>query len=304
MAKKTSRKALQAPSESAESGPASTEKGEPATGLHLRGELSQLATLRGHFQALDEPQAAAFLGAYSEEACRKHALSTKAEDVFRSAMSWARTLAANIGTPGVNAVRVRWFFDCATALGNLLAGKATAKNPSDEASYDDVVSKNEKLFERTKRRLKNAAGSSAPHQKSLSEASLLSGQDSRAGVFRKLARLIKTWEKKGEVALAVNDVTTETAKALESAASEIEAATARRPAAQQADRDPPAVNEAEGRLLYAMRPLWSDLADAREDGLTNTLLTTSRSLLRGLGLRARKRKGEDDAIEDDDGTDA
>ena len=80
--------------------------------------------------------------------------------------------------------------------------------------------------------------------------------------------------------------------ALTAAAKALEDAIAKRPAAGQVDRDGPAVNEAEGRLLYVMRPLWDDLAEAREDGLTSLQLTVTPSLLRGLDLRARKGSGK------------
>ncbi|MDB4930685.1 MAG: hypothetical protein JWM10_3169 [Myxococcaceae bacterium] len=38
-----------------------------------------------------------------------------------------------------------------------------------------------------------------------------------------------------------------------------------------------------------MRPLWDDLAEAREDGATALLLTVSPTLLRGLDIRSDRK---------------
>ena len=297
MAKKTSRKARTQTTKAALVAPETLEREE---GINFRGELQQLANIRQHFAPLEAQDSSAFLNAFSPEACRKRAAATKAEDVFRSAMSWARQIGESAKEPWLSAGRARWFLDCATVLGNVLAGKSTNKNPSDEASYDDVVSQTEKLLERTKRRLGNAVGSNVAHRAALKQASVSEGQDGRAAVFRKLANLIRGWLGKKEVALSVNDLNADTVKALEAAATDLEAATARRPAAQQGDRDSPAVNEAEGRLLFAMRPLWGDVRDAREDGHTALVLTTSPAILRGLLLRKGKRKGAAEDLVDDD----
>jgi len=296
MAKKTSRKAR---TQTTKAPVATADAVEREEGINFRGELQQLANIRKAFAPLDAKDSAAFLNAYSAEACRKRAAATKAEDVFRAAMSWTRQLGENAKAPWLSAARARWFLDCATVLGNLLAGKSTNKNPSDEASYDDVVNGTEKLLERTKRRLGNAVGSNVAHRAALKQAALSEGQEGRAVQFRKLAKLIGGWLGKGEVALSVNDINADTVTALEAAAAELEAATARRPAAQQGDRDSPAVNEAEGRLLFAMRPLWNDVGDARDDGHTALVLTTSPAILRGLLLRKNKRKGGEELVDDE-----
>jgi hypothetical protein len=269
----------------------------------LRGELTQLANIRAVFPALSEEASNAFFAQYSPESCRKRAESTKARDVFRGAMSWARTFGENAGKPGVDARRVRWFLDCASALGAALSGQATVKNPSLEARYADVVAKTTKLLDRTKRRARQAVGSSELHLGSLREATASEGEGGHAQVFRNLAALFKTWLEKGEVNLVHNDIDETTVQKLESAAADLEAATARRPAAQQSERDSPATNELEGRLLFAMRPLWDDLAEAREDGQTALLLTVSPAILRGLGLRRKKSKAaQNEADEEDDGS--
>lgn len=306
MTKKTSRKArTKTPAASAATTRPPVAE-EANLGLGLRGELIQLAEIRGAFAPLTAAQSAAYLKAFTDDACRERAKGTKAEDVFRGAMSWARKVAEYNGKPGVNPLRTRWFLDCATSLGNILSGKFVAKNPSEEASYDDVVTKTAKLAKRTARHLRNAAGDNAPYVEAVKEATRSEGQGAHAVVFRKMAALIKSWRVKEEALLAGNDIDADTVTQLEAAAGELEAATARRPVAQQGDKDTPEVNQAEGRVLFAMRPLWNDAADAREDGKTGMVFTTSPALLRGLALRKGKRKGTGDGeeiIEDDDDSD-
>ena len=107
----------------------------------------------------------------------------------------------------------------------------------------------------------------------------------------KLAALIEKWLGGTKAPpLAANDITAQTVTALKEAIKNLEDAIAAKPAAAQPDRDSPAVNTAEGRLLFAMRPVWDDLAEAREDGHTALQLTVSPALLRGLDLNKRKKK--------------
>lgn len=276
---------------------AKAQKGEDGTGLLLegepigyRGELLQLASLSAAFEPLPAAASAAFLAQHPADACRKNAESTKASDIFRAAMSWARILAEKSGSPGLHPARVRWFFDCTTALGSALAGETTLPNPSDEATYADVVARTSKLLTRTTRKLGEAAGSRAPYKEALRAARASQGHDKHALVFRSLAALTKKWLDDRTLNLAPNDITPSTVKSLNDAAKELEATIANRRAARQAQHDSPAVNELEGRLLFAMRPLWHDLREAREDGTTNLVLTVSPSLLRGLGIRRTKEK--------------
>lgn len=267
-------------------------EGEP---LGYRGELTQLAQLRGSFAALAPAESSLFLAQHSAEACRKNAESTKAADIFRAAMSWSRVFGENKGSPGLHPKRVRWFLDCTTALGNALAGGTTVENPSDEATYSDVLARTNKVLARSARKLAEAAGSSQPHKNALATARALPGPDQHAVVLRQVAALADAWLKEKKLNLALNDVEPGMVKSLVEGAKALEAATASRKAARQSQHDSPAVNELEGRLLFAMRPVWNDLREAREDGETSLVPPTSPALARGIGIRRRtkKTKGEE-----------
>jgi hypothetical protein len=258
--------------------------------LGYRGELMQLSELIGTFPRLSGAESAMFLSQHSAEACRELATETKAADTFRGAMSWVRSFAEKGPSPGLDPKRVRWFLDCATALGSALAGETVVANPSDQASYSDVVARTNKVLSRSLRRLKDAAGSSAPHLEAIATAKALPGPDQHSVVLRKVASLAAKWLKENTLNLALNDVDAATVKRLQDAAKELDAVTAKRPAPRALGNDSPVVNELEGRLLFSMRPVWDDLREAREDGLTNLVPQTSSSLGRGLGLRRPKKK--------------
>ncbi|MBK6532095.1 MAG: hypothetical protein IPF99_21585 [Deltaproteobacteria bacterium] len=55
----------------------------------VRGELRQLAEIRGRFPALDADTAAALHAHHDDDACRAKGTVTRAADTFRGAMSWA-----------------------------------------------------------------------------------------------------------------------------------------------------------------------------------------------------------------------
>lgn len=259
---------------------------------HVRGELRQLAEIRSHFPQLPDALAASMLAHHDADACREKGKSTRAVDIFRGAMSWARIFGAHASDPAVSPVRVRWFLDCLTTLGSQLSGKTAAANPSDESSYDDVAQKADKLLARTKRRAKDAAGTNTAWRAALDKALEPDGvQDPRISTLRQLAKLLRAWlTASASPPLAAYDLDEGTATSLEATAKALDAATARRPAPQQVHRDSPAINESEGRLLYVMRPLWDDLAEAREDGRSSLQLTVSPALLRGLDVNSRKPK--------------
>jgi len=261
-------------------------EGEP---LGYRGELTQLAQLSGHFEPLAPADSALFLSQHSAEACRELANATKAADIFRGAMSWARVFVEKKGSPGLHPRRVRWFLDCTTALGSALAGETTVANPSDEASHSEVLARATKVLARSVRRLSEAAGSSLAHKSALAAARAIPGPDQHAMALRKVAALADAWLKEKKLNLANNDIGPEMVKSLVEGAKALEANTASRKAARQAQHDSPAVNELEGRLLLAMRPVWNDLREAREDGTTSLAPPTSPSLARGLGLRRTKK---------------
>ena len=299
MAKKTSRNA-RTKSPSTPSAPSRQSAAlEPHLGLAHRGELAQLAEVRALYKPLSEEHAAAFLGLFSVDSCRERALATKADDVFRTAMGWVRAAKELVDKAGVNHLRIRWFLDCATALGYVLSTKHTTANPSADAAYRDVVKKTDQLYERTKRSLGFAAGDNAVQRAAVKTATASEGPDGRALVLRRMAELIKNWLPTGAVVLETQSIGTDTVAALEAAATEVEAATAKKPAAKQAGHDSPEANEAEGRLLTAMRPIWHDIAYAREDGSTRALLTVSPAILRGLSLRKGKNKDDDPEDEEE-----
>ena len=305
MAKKTSPKAEAPQPKKSQKAPAKPIEETPA-GVAYRGELAQLAVIRAEYPPLTEAQSTALFEAHDAVACMKRADATRASDVFRTAMSWARNIAGMAGKEGISRARGRWFLDCLTAVGHLLAGKQTSVNPSGEASYDDVVKSTSKLLKRTKRKLGNAIGSHAQRLQALKDATRSQGDTGHAVVFRLTAKLITDLQPQIGPALEVDGIGAHTAKKLEDAATAIEAATARRPAAKKGDKDGPALNEAEGRLLFAMRALWNDVKDAREDSESEIQLFTSPAILRGLRLRKTRSKagaeepGEDEDIDDEE----
>ncbi len=289
MAKKAPR-AAKSPTKSPASAPGKATHAEDPE--HVRGELRQLAEIRSKFPQLPDALAASMLAHHDADACREKGKSTRAVDIFRGAMSWARIFGAHASDPAVSPVRVRWFLDCLTTLGSQLSGKTAAANPSDESSYDDVAQKADKLLARTKRRAKDAAGTNTTWRAALDKALEPDGvQDPRISTLRQLAKLLGAWlTASASPPLAAYDLNEGTATSLAAAAEALDAATARRPAPQQIHRDSPAINESEGRLLYVMRPLWDDLAEAREDGRSSLQLTVSPALLRGLDVNSRKPK--------------
>ncbi len=258
----------------------------------LPGELRQLAEIRAKFPALSHDVSVDLLAHHDDDACRERGGSTRASDVFRGAMTWARIFGANRDEPGVSPVRVRWFLDCLTTLGALLSGRSAAANPADESGYDDAASKADKLVARTSRRAYDAAGTKSSWRAAIDTAlTPEEGRDERVSKLSRLAALLEKWIKAPKAPpLAAYDITAATVTALRDAATALDDAIANKPAPAQADRDSPAINTAEGRLLLVMRPLWDDLSEAREDGLTSLQLTVSPAILRGLDMRARKAK--------------
>ncbi len=260
--------------------------------VELPGELRQLAEIRAKFPPLSHDVSEHMLAPHDDESCRERGNNTRGADVFRGAMGWARTFGEHSTESGVSAVRVRWFLDCLTTLGALLMGGTPAKNPSDESAYDDAAKAADKLIARTRRRLYDAAGTTKKWRAAV-DAALVPDEklDARVSRLTGLAALIQKWlGAPKSPPLAANDITAQTVTALLAAAKTLEDAIATKPAAAQADRDSPAVNTAEWHLLFAMRPMWDDLAEAREDGLTSLQLTVTPALLRGLDLVQRKKK--------------
>ena len=263
------------------------------TGNDVRGELRQLATLRAMFSPLPEALAAGMFALHDDEACRARGTTTRSAETFKGAMAWARILGANASDAGVSAVRARWFFDCLTALGTLMSGRAVAANPASTSALDDAEQTADALLSRTRRKLENAVGSHPRWTASLRTALTPDeALDARIAVLRQLAAQITEWLAATPPAappLAAFDLDQGTVTALRDAAKALDDAIATRPPPAQVDRDSPAINAAEGRLYFIMRVLWDDLADARKAGKTGLQLTVTPTLLRGLNLSARKR---------------
>lgn len=260
----------------------------------VRGELQQLATIRAHFPQVDAVTAAALLAHHDDESCRAKGANTRAVDTFRVAMSWARTFGEHAKDPALDPVRVRWFLDCLTALGTALTGNIPSANPADEAAFEDAAQAADKLLRRAERRARDAAGTRKGASDSLDAALTPDGlSDARVSRLRQLAALLDAWLAKPADAappLRAYGLGAPTVKSLRDAADTLDGLIARRAAPQQIDRDSPAVNHAEGRLYYVMRPLWDDLAEAREDGTTSLQLTVSPALLRGLNIKTDRKK--------------
>jgi hypothetical protein len=270
----------------------------------VRGEREQLATIRQKLPALTERESSAFLSMHSPETCRQRASSTKARDVFRIAMSWARTIGANPTDKSVHPKRARWFLDCATALGELLAGTGGIRNPSVTSALADAQSRVGALTIQVRAAVIRALGDDSARVAEVRKAFAPPAHDARAQALRNAKLLIGDWLKDEtlEARLALHDVTSETLGELESAAAELEAATATRGAASQADRDTPAENEAEGRLLVAMKWVWLDFKEARKKGLSSLTLQVSPAILRGLAIGKSGEDREDSEEGDTDGT--
>lgn len=256
----------------------------------VRAELVQLATIRGQFAEVPDDMAAGLLAHHDEESCREKGKNTRAADIFRAAMSWARTFGEHASDPALSQVRVRWFLDCATALGNNLSGRAPAPNPPVDA--EDLTTSADRLLKRTERRARDATGTNRSWRAALDRALTPDGvHDDRVSKLAQLAELLNAWLRASSAPpLVAYDLNMATVTALNTAAESLNAALASKPAAKQIDRDSPAINATEGRLLYVMRSLWDDLAEAREDGTTSLLLTVSPALLRGMDVASRRKK--------------
>src|SRR5262249_47572723 len=108
----------------------------PAGGL--AGELRQLTAIRAQFHAIPRDTAASLLAQHVDAPCRPRALDTRAKDTFSGAMAWARVLGENVADRGLRPVLVRWFLDCLTNLGTLLAGHHSATNPTLASALEDA----------------------------------------------------------------------------------------------------------------------------------------------------------------------
>lgn len=264
---------------------------KPSTLENLGPEMRQLAVIRGRFAPLPEPIAAGLLGSWSEGACRARGENTRGVDTFPAGMNWARTLSTHANDPAVNPVHARWFLDCLTALGRLLGGVAETSDPSWEAKRDDAQKRADARIARVVRRARELAGDDTLRTEQLAAAlAPVEGKDPRITKLERLAALLTSWRDALGPVLDAKGLGTEACDALRADAKALGDLTAVKPAPKQiqALRDAPAVNIAEGRLLYAMRAVWDDFAEAREDGTSALQLTVTPALLRGLDMYVRK----------------
>lgn len=253
--------------------------------------MRQLAVIREGYPALSEAVAAVFLAAWSEDSCRAHGAQTRGVDVFRAAMNWARTLESKRGDAAIDPVHARWFLDCATLLGRTLSGDAPSRDPRWVSSMDDAQKSAATRVARVSRRLGELAGDDAARRASLDHAlAPVDGKDLAVSRLEGLASLCEAWRGELGAALDAKGLGADACADLRARAKAITDLAAKRPAPTQlqAARDTPATNAAEGRLLRAMRPLWDDFAEAREDGRSALLLTVTPALLRGMGLNPRR----------------
>jgi hypothetical protein len=253
--------------------------------------MQQLASIRAQFSPLPKRDADALFARHSEEQCRNRALNTKANDTFRGAMSWARTIGEHQGDPALSAPLARWFLDCLTALGDALEGRVVAANPAHAAQLADAERAAKKLSARAVRVLREAAGSRVEPNALIDDAVADGVGHQDANRAEKLAALCKRWlVDEAAPPIAVFGITTATVTALETAASTLRALVQSTPAAREVDRDGPETNTAEGRLFFAMRPLWDAAAEAREDGRSTLQFMVNPAILRGLNLERRNRR--------------
>jgi hypothetical protein len=262
--------------------------------LNEAAELQQLAAIRAKVPALTSAQADALYALYSDDQCREHGADTKARDTFRGAMSWARIVGERSADAALAPIATRWFLDCATALGDALEGRVIAANPGHASALADAEASVKKKTHRALRRLRTAAGGNDSHKAAIDEAVAFDGVgNEHVRRASKVAALCKAWlSTAGSPPVAAFGVDDSTVSALEAAASSLSALVATTPAARVIDRDSPETNAAEGRLLYAMRTLWDDAAEAREDGASSLLFTVSPAILRGLNLTARNKSAK------------
>lgn len=261
--------------------------------IDVRAELVQLASIRTAFAALPSDAASTFHALHDDDACRAKGTNTRGVDTFRIGMTWARTFGAHAADPGLRPAQVRWFLDCLTGLGSAMSGRAPAANPAHGSARDDAEHAADKLLRRAERRARDAAGSHGDLIAALDAALTPDGViDSRVSRLRQLAALLDGWlgpKSAHTTALGLFDLDASTVASLRAAADRLDALIASAPAPMQLDRDSPAVNVAEGRLFFAMRPLWDGLAEAREDGVSGLLLTVSPTLLRGLNIKPERK---------------
>jgi hypothetical protein len=254
--------------------------------------LVQLAEIRQKFPVLSPVLAGAFFSQHGDDDCRARGAGTRAKEIFAGGLRWARTIGENPGDPALSPRRVRWFLDCLTALGDVLAGIPVVANPSSQGAWDDAKHQAETRFDRAFERVRRAAGSRSAWITTLDAVRATEGAgESVLARIEALAKAIEGWNTPADLAiLDAFDVSAQTVTELRAAAATLDARTRERGAPGQlsAGRDTPAANTAEGRVLFAMKVLWDDAAAARAAGTSTLQYAVTGTLLRGLGVRRSK----------------
>ena len=275
--------------------------------VNVSGTLGRLALIRGKFTPLTAQESAEFMSQHDQAACLKRGKLTKANDIFRIGTNWALTMGAHPNDPGLSTLAARWFLDCLTSLGHQLDGRASSSVPSQVTAFDDVERKADTLLASTKRRLQSASGTNPAYRAMLAQHTKVEGAlDTRIALLESLAKLVDTWLKAEQrPPLAASRISADTAQQLRASAAALHHANANRKAPEQIKRDTAAINEMEGRTLFAMRSIWDELATSRREAISDLQLHVSPSLLRGMDVKVKSKAGDgDEAAEDEDTVDA
>lgn len=311
-----------APAEAMDRAPPEAAPSRDLSVEEVRGELRLLARVRAKFAPLSSAVSAGLYAQHDDDACRGRATATRAPDTFSGAMGWGRAFESHAVDPAFAplAVRIRWFFDCLTVLGEALTGAVGDTDPAKAAAFADAEQAAEALIEQARERVGGAIGSNAAWRRAFEAATTPAPPfDARVSTLRQLAALVESWLWHGHPpavpggeaakpryatwlrsaapgardtvpALAAYGVEMQFAHDLAAAAARLDEALANRPAPRKIERDSPAVNAAEGRLQLIMRDLWDAVGAMRKAGTTTLLLPVTPALLRGLNLERRQKR--------------
>jgi cell pole-organizing protein PopZ len=262
-----------------------------ATG-EIPASMRQLARILARFDPLEPREVDTLVAAYSEEDCLERGRSTRSERTFEDAMRWARLVDEHRDDPAVSPKHARWMLDCLASLGRLRLGERSARSPAIDGAITEHATRNDELFEDLLERVRDTIGRNPSWNQALSAAlDAPSPFDARVARSKALASLLAQWldNPSSAPALSVAGIDRDTVRSLETAAAALDTALTHKPAAKPTPFDSPAINIAEGRLFFAMRPIWNDFARARRHARSKLVLPVTPTLLRGLGINTRKK---------------
>lgn len=254
--------------------------------------MRQLAQILTKFDALSADEVRTLLAAYSDEECMARGRATRSANTFQDAMHWARTLGEHRDDPAVVATSARWMLDCLSTLGTIRLGEAPSSIPSVDGAITQARAIGVDLFDDVHDRVRDTIGRNALWNARLSdELATPSTFDPAVARLNALATVLNEWltARADAPALSLARISAATVTELRAAAKNLDDALAKKPAARTLPTDSPAINVAEGRLLFAMRVVWNDFARARKHGRSKLILTVTPTLLRGLDIAARKK---------------